>query len=70
MHSTSVRFGGKLGEYLTKRAIFTQCSLSSFQTQGTRWFLILAGALLGISAALLWSAQGQFYSLFGDPAVI
>lgn len=31
----------------------------SFQTQGTRWFLILAGALLGISAAMLWSAQGE-----------
>ncbi|KAI0066656.1 MFS general substrate transporter [Artomyces pyxidatus] len=29
------------------------------QTQGTDWFLIFAGALLGISAALLWSAQGS-----------
>ncbi|KAF8512978.1 MFS general substrate transporter [Gautieria morchelliformis] len=29
------------------------------QTQGTSWFLIMAGALLGISAALLWSAQGE-----------
>jgi MFS family permease len=32
---------------------------SSFQTQGTRWFLIFAGAVLGVSAALLWSAQGS-----------
>jgi hypothetical protein len=31
----------------------------SFQTQGTRWFFILAGAILGITAALLWSAQGE-----------
>jgi Ion channel regulatory protein UNC-93 len=31
----------------------------SFQTQGTRWFLIFAGAVLGVSAALLWSAQGS-----------
>ena len=36
------------------------CSaLSSYQTQGTGWFIILAGALLGVSAALLWSAQGS-----------
>lgn len=33
-------------------------SLWCFQTQGTRWFVIFAGAMLGISAALLWSAQG------------
>ncbi|OSX56942.1 hypothetical protein POSPLADRAFT_1158233 [Postia placenta MAD-698-R-SB12] len=33
-------------------------SLWCYQTQGAAWFLILAGALLGISAALLWSAQG------------
>jgi hypothetical protein len=32
---------------------------SSFQTQGTRWFLIFAGGVLGVSAALLWSAQGS-----------
>lgn len=29
------------------------------QTQGTRWFLIFAGAMLGITAALLWAAQGE-----------
>ncbi|KIJ47920.1 hypothetical protein M422DRAFT_28710 [Sphaerobolus stellatus SS14] len=29
------------------------------QTQGTDWFLIFAGAVLGLSAALLWSAQGE-----------
>ena len=39
-------------------ACFSFFPYASFQTQGTRWFLILAGALLGISAALLWSAQG------------
>ncbi|KZV67798.1 MFS general substrate transporter [Peniophora sp. CONT] len=33
-------------------------SLWCFQTQGTRWFVVFAGALLGISAALLWNAQG------------
>ncbi|KAI0826330.1 MFS general substrate transporter [Irpex lacteus] len=33
-------------------------ALWCFQTQGTRWFLIFAGALLGITAALLWAAQG------------
>ncbi|VDC05779.1 unnamed protein product [Peniophora sp. CBMAI 1063] len=33
-------------------------SLWCFQTQGTRWFVIFSGAILGISAALLWSAQG------------
>ncbi|KAI0824942.1 MFS general substrate transporter [Trametes gibbosa] len=33
-------------------------SLWCYQTQGTGWFVILAGALLGVSAALLWSAQG------------
>ncbi|KAH9830102.1 MFS general substrate transporter [Rhodofomes roseus] len=33
-------------------------ALWCYQTQGTSWFLIFAGALLGISAALLWSAQG------------
>ncbi|KAF9022214.1 MFS general substrate transporter [Hymenopellis radicata] len=34
-------------------------SLWCFQTQGTRWFLILAGGILGATAALLWSAQGS-----------
>jgi len=33
-------------------------ALWCFQTQGTRWFLIFAGAILGVTAALLWSAQG------------
>ncbi|KAF7790590.1 hypothetical protein EIP86_001546 [Pleurotus ostreatoroseus] len=33
-------------------------SLWCYQTQGTSWFLIFAGAILGITAALLWSAQG------------
>lgn len=31
----------------------------SLQTQGTRWFLIFAGAILGVTAAMLWSAQGS-----------
>ncbi|KAI0747214.1 MFS general substrate transporter [Daedaleopsis nitida] len=34
-------------------------SLWCYQTQHAGWFVILAGALLGISAALLWSAQGS-----------
>lgn len=29
------------------------------QTTNNSWFLILAGALLGITAALLWAAQGE-----------
>ncbi|ODO05922.1 hypothetical protein I350_04983 [Cryptococcus amylolentus CBS 6273] len=33
-------------------------SLWAFQLHGTRWFLILAGGILGVTAALLWSAQG------------
>ncbi|KAH8089924.1 MFS general substrate transporter [Cristinia sonorae] len=34
-------------------------ALWCFQTQGTRWFVIFAGAILGVTAALLWSAQGS-----------
>jgi len=34
-------------------------SLWCYQTQATRWFFILAGAILGVTAALLWSAQGE-----------
>ncbi|KAL2784048.1 major facilitator superfamily domain-containing protein [Aspergillus keveii] len=30
----------------------------SVNLHGTRWFLIFAGALLGVSAALFWAAQG------------
>ncbi|KAJ6789933.1 hypothetical protein PWT90_07561 [Aphanocladium album] len=33
-------------------------SLWNFQVNGTRWFLIVAGALLGFSASLFWAAQG------------
>jgi MFS family permease len=33
-------------------------SLWCFDTTGTQWFVIFAGAILGITAALLWSAQG------------
>ncbi|KAL2845821.1 major facilitator superfamily domain-containing protein [Aspergillus pseudodeflectus] len=33
-------------------------ALWAFQLHGTRWFLILAGAFLGVSAALFWAAQG------------
>lgn len=32
---------------------------SSFQTQGTSWFVIFSGAILGVTAAMLWTAQGQ-----------
>lgn len=33
-------------------------SLWCFQLNGTRWFLIFAGGVLGVSAALFWAAQG------------
>lgn len=33
--------------------------LWAFQVHGTKWFLIFAGAILGVTAALLWSAQGS-----------
>ncbi|EIN11170.1 hypothetical protein PUNSTDRAFT_98209 [Punctularia strigosozonata HHB-11173 SS5] len=45
-------FLGTLGYALYTGALWC------FQTQGTRWFLIFAGAVLGVTAALLWSAQG------------
>lgn len=32
--------------------------LWAYQLHGTRWFLILAGAILGFTASLLWAAQG------------
>ena len=58
MLSTSARCGGT---FLLSRpnAPLDDSHLGSFQTQGTRWFLIFAGAILGITAALLWSAQGS-----------
>jgi MFS family permease len=34
-------------------------ALWSFQTQGVRWFLVFAAAIQGVTAALLWSAQGS-----------
>jgi MFS family permease len=34
-------------------------ALWAYQVHGTRWFLILAGALLGCTASLLWAAQGS-----------
>nr|ODN96731.1 hypothetical protein L204_03440 [Cryptococcus depauperatus CBS 7855] len=34
-------------------------ALWTYQVRGTRWFLILAGAFLGVTASLLWSAQGS-----------
>ncbi|CCM01346.1 uncharacterized protein FIBRA_03396 [Fibroporia radiculosa] len=46
-------FFGTLGYALYVGALWC------YQTQGTSWFLILAGAILGITAALLWSAQGS-----------
>ncbi|CAG8960842.1 hypothetical protein HYFRA_00002379 [Hymenoscyphus fraxineus] len=33
-------------------------SLWCYQVNGTRWFLIFAGGILGVTAALLWAAQG------------
>ncbi|KAI0695639.1 MFS general substrate transporter [Cytidiella melzeri] len=46
-------FVGTLGYALYLGALWC------FQVQGTRWFLILAGGILGFTAALLWSAQGS-----------
>ncbi len=41
-------------------SIIDRIRIVSLQTQGgTQWFLIFAGAILGITAALLWSAQGS-----------
>lgn len=34
-------------------------SLWSFQLHGTRWFVILAGAILGVCGAVFWAAQGS-----------
>lgn len=34
-------------------------SLWNFQVNGTRWFLILAGGILGFTASLFWAAQGS-----------
>ncbi|OCH83821.1 MFS general substrate transporter [Obba rivulosa] len=45
-------FFGTLGYALYVGALWC------LQTQGTNWFLIFAGAILGITAAMLWSAQG------------
>lgn len=56
MRSTSAHSGGK---YRPRRLAFDCSFPRSFQTQGTRWFLIFAGAVLGFTAALLWSAQGS-----------
>ncbi|KAI0938362.1 hypothetical protein AcV5_000058 [Taiwanofungus camphoratus] len=46
-------FFGTLGYALYVGALWC------YQTQGTNWFLIFAGAVLGFTAALLWSAQGS-----------
>lgn len=44
--------------YLFEHKMSAQRMWTSYQTQGTRWFVIFAGGVLGVSAALLWSAQG------------
>ena len=53
--------GGEL-LLISRKPLWLPCSLVvcalSFQTQGARWFVIFAGGVLGVSAALLWSAQG------------
>ena len=61
MHSTSELSGGELQfRFLCPPALLrAHAVLDSYQTQHTSWFLILAGAILGITAALLWSAQGS-----------
>lgn len=33
--------------------------LWAYQVHGTQWFLILSGAILGVTAAMLWAAQGS-----------
>ena len=43
----------------TRLARSALISCRSFQAQGTRWFVIFSGAILGVTAALLWSAQGS-----------
>ncbi|TBU52750.1 hypothetical protein BD310DRAFT_939506 [Dichomitus squalens] len=40
------------------RACRTQLLAVSYQSQGAGWCPIIAGAFLGISTGLLWSAQG------------
>lgn len=59
-HYTSDHSGGTsfCSPYKVDRRNINRSSSYSFQTRGTRWFLIFAGAVLGVSAALLWSAQG------------
>jgi hypothetical protein len=60
MLSTSVLFGGKYASLFMDNQINPyRLSAHSFQTQGTQWFVIFAGAIQGITAALLWSAQGE-----------
>jgi MFS family permease len=57
MRSTPAHFGGtKPAHWVISRP--DRSYTYSFQAQGTRWFLIFSGAVLGVSAALLWSAQG------------
>jgi drug/metabolite transporter (DMT)-like permease len=57
MRSTWVLYG-RMYLTLTTRPFCSLFSRARHQTQGTSWFLIFAGAILGITAALLWSAQG------------
>ena len=40
-------------------SLLVHLTFLSFQAQGTRWFLIAAGVVVGATAALLWSAQGS-----------
>jgi hypothetical protein len=60
MLSTSVLFGGKHSIlFFGARSRPYRISSYSFQTTGTEWFVIFGGAIQGITAALLWSAQGE-----------
>ena len=58
MPSMLVPYGGE-HLCLSRTNSVTDLFHNSYQTQGTSWFLIFAGAILGITAALLWSAQGS-----------
>lgn len=54
-------FGGKQNTvlpFLESTVCNSTLLPQSYQTQGTSWFFILAGGILGFTAALLWSAQG------------
>lgn len=40
--------------------------LWAFQVHGTKWFMILAGGILGFLASMLWAAQGAMMMSLPD----